>query len=389
MYKMKPFILLLITIIAVLSCEKNHQTQKEEKYVIAGHLTGFPDNTIIYLKNLSTDANVDSSLVVGGKFQMEGKFSNPPEQLWLTSNVQGNSIYTNLLMGNDSLFVTGDVKEFPWKIKRKGSQIQEEYNQARNLTKEFEIERDSLVNFFVALPPEEQQKRGKEIWTRIGAIDSITLAKRFQYLKSNKTFISVIDLGYLKNQLPKDTVKTIFQNYPEEIRNSKYGNVIKTYLKRDVLEVGDTFYDFEGLNQQKEKVQLSSIRNKEKFTLIDFTSTHCGASMQAADELASVYQNYSDSLKIVSFSGDPQKEAWLEGVERDSVKWLSIWDGKGRFSETSISYGVTSFPTFVLINPKGEIVDKWSGYSEGNIKTRIDKNLKSNNEEKKAAHNNI
>lgn len=379
MKQLKHFLLLSV-LITVLSCEKNHQTEKEEKYVIAGHLTGFPDNTTIYLKNLSTDADIDSSLVEDGKFQMEGTFSNPPEQLWLTSKVQGNSIYTNLLMGNDSVFVTGDVKDFPWKIERKGSHIQEEYNQARNLTKESEIERDSLVNYFVALPPEEQQKRGKEIWTKINTIDSITLATRIQYLKSNKTFISVIDLGYLKNQLPKDTVEKIFKNYPEEIRNSKYGNIIKTYLKRDVLEVGDTFYDFAGLNQEKEKVQLSSIRNKGKFTLIDFTSTHCGASMQASDELASVHKNYSDSLTIISFSGDPQKEAWLEGVERDSVKWLSIWDGKGRFSETSISYGVTSFPTFVLINPKGEIVDKWSGYSEGNIKTRIDNNLKSYNE---------
>ncbi|MHA6279536.1 TlpA family protein disulfide reductase, partial [Salinimicrobium sp. CAU 1759] len=233
----------------------------------------------------------------------------------------------------------------------------------------------SLINFFVALSPEEQQKRGKEIWTRIGKIDSITLAKRIQYIKNNKTFISIIDLGYLKNQLPKDTVKSIFKKYPEEIRNSKYGNVVRTYLKRDVLEIGDTFYDFEGLNQEKEKVKLSNIRDNEKFTLIDFTSTHCGASMQAVEELSLVYKNYSDSLTIISFSGDPQKEAWLEGVERDGVKWNSIWDGKGRFSETSISYGVTGFPTFVLISPKGEIVDKWTGYGEGDLTARLKPHL--------------
>ncbi|MHA6279535.1 DUF4369 domain-containing protein, partial [Salinimicrobium sp. CAU 1759] len=175
--------LFLLFLIGLISCSSEKTNQKiEEEYVITGQLTGFPNGAIVYLKNLSTDANIDSTRVENGKFLMKGKLINPPEQLWLTSKVKGNSLYANLLMGNDSLFVIGDAKDFPWKIERKGSGLQEEYNQARNVTKEYEIERDSLINFFVALSPEEQQKRGKEIWTRIGKIDSITLAKRIQYI---------------------------------------------------------------------------------------------------------------------------------------------------------------------------------------------------------------
>lgn len=49
----KNIILALITVISIIAC---NQKQETEKFIISGQVTGFPDGTKFYLKNLATDA---------------------------------------------------------------------------------------------------------------------------------------------------------------------------------------------------------------------------------------------------------------------------------------------------------------------------------------------
>lgn len=376
---MKTFLqtfLILMIFSSMISCDENRKGSKKiENYSITASISGFQDGTKFFLKNLATDADIDSAKIEDGKFQMTGHLNNPPEQLWLTTTVNENFLYTNLLIGNDSISIKGNIKDFPWNVIIEGSEIQAEYSKARNETKKYYIERETLVNYFMRLDAEKQQQQGKAIWQKIAKIDSITFHKRVNYLKNNNSYTSIIDLGYLKKELPKDSVEDIYNRYSDRIKNSKYGEVIKVYLNSNIRNIGDSLYDFEGLNQHNQKISLSNIQDSSKLTLIDFTSANCGACIQAADELASVNKIYKDSLMVVSFSGDPKKKSWLRGIKRDNVSWNSIWDGKGRFSKTAITYGISGFPTFILINRNGVIIDKWTGYSKDSLISRIKQNI--------------
>ena len=40
---------------------------------------------------------------------------------------------------------------------------------------------------------------------------------------------------------------------------------------------------------------------KEKYILLDFTSTYCGPCMKSAKELHKIHETYKDSIAIVSF----------------------------------------------------------------------------------------
>ncbi|UNZ00330.1 AhpC/TSA family protein [Zhouia spongiae] len=352
----------------------NACNEKENKFTILGQVSGFPDGTKFYLRNLATDAVFDSTIVENGSFKFEGYLSSPPEQIWLNTTVDKKFVYTNLLIGNDNITVKGDISDFPWNVKIKGSKTQEDFNYSQSLTKENNIKRDSLVKSFMKLPQDKQQEIGAEIWREIGKIDSITQVSRINYIKSHPdTYTSVIELGYLKNQLPKDTIRKIFENYTTQIKESKYAKVVEVFLRENIAKIGDKFHDFEGINQKGEQVKFSNIRGE--YTLLDFTAAYCGPCIQAADELIEINSKYSDFLKIVSFTQDPKKDVWLKSLERDKVTWNSIWDGKGRYSETSIKYGIQGIPTFVLINPEGIIIDKWSGYGKGSIIGRLEKYL--------------
>ncbi|WP_298239518.1 TlpA disulfide reductase family protein [uncultured Algibacter sp.] len=365
-------ILTVCIVLFITSCSEKEK--KEEKFTITGEVTGFPDGTKFYLRNLATDAVFDSTTVENNNFKFEGHLYSPPEQIWLNASVDKKFIYTNLLIGNDNITVKGDISDFPWNVIIKGSKTQEDFNFSQSLTKENNIKRDSLVQAFMKLSQEKRQEIGSEIWKDIRKLDSITQSSRINYIKSHpNTYTSVIELGYLKNQLPKDTIQKIYENYTPEIKESKYAKVVEIYLRENITKIGDKFHDFEGMNQKGEKVKFSKVRGE--YTLLDFTAAYCGPCIQAADELVEINKEYSDSLKIVSFTQDPKKDVWLKSLERDKVTWNSIWDGKGRYSETSIKYGIQGIPTFILINPEGIIIDKWSGYGKGSILRHLKKKL--------------
>ena len=365
-------ILTICILTLIFACSKKEK--KEGKFTILGQVSGFPDGTKFYLRNLATDAVFDSTTVENNNFKFEGELYDPPEQIWLNTIVDKKFIYTNLLIGNDKINLKGDIKDFPWNVDIKGSKSQEDFNYSQSITKEYDIKRDSMVQSFMKLPQKDKQEIGEKIWLKIRKIDSITKDLRIKYVKSHpNTFASVINLGYLKSDLPKDTVQKIFDKYSPEIKKSKYAKVVEVFLRETISKIGDKYHDFEGLNQRDEKVKFSEI--KGEYSLLDFTSAFCGPCIQAAEELVEINEIYSDSLTIISFSGDPKKDVWLKSLERDKVTWNSVWDGKGRYSETSIKYGIQGIPSFVLINPDGIIIDKWTGYRKGSLKSRLAKNL--------------
>lgn len=371
MKKLTKTILTILTLTLIFSCDENNK--KEEKYTVLGNLSGFPDGTTFYLRNLATDAVFDSAIVKNNTFKFEGQLSNPPEQIWLNTTIDKKFYYTNLLIGNDNIQVKGDIVDFPWNLDIKGSKIQEDFNYSQSLVKDHYIKRSSLVKTYMTLSQEERHNIGKGILKKMRLIDSIILAINTKYIKSHpNTYASIIQLGYHKNKLPKDTIQKIYSNYTAEIKDSKFAKIVEVFLKEKISKVGDKYHDFEGFNQKEEKVKFSDI--KGEYTLLEFTSAYCGPCIQAADELVEICKNNKDSLTIVSFSGNSKKSVWLKSLERDKVTWNSIWDGKGRYSETYIKYGVQGYPTFILINPEGIILDKWSGYKKGSIIGRLENN---------------
>ena len=361
----------LFQLIVLLLLTSIYSCQNHNGYIITGNLTGFPDSTMVYLRNLTTEETFDSAMIIGNKFQLKGQLMDEPEQIWWNANVDGKFIYTNLLIGNEKIKMEGDISDFPMNVKITGSKIQDDYNHLRDLTKSFDSKRDSLVQIYFKMTPDEQEEKFKDIWgTQIKTIDDTTRALQIGYIKSHiNTYPGIINLGYLKKSMPKDSVKALYDQLNEEIKNSKYAKVIEVYLNEKISEIGDTYHDFEAIDKNGDTIIFSNLIGK--YILLDFTAAYCGPCILSAEELRLIDKTYSDYLKIVSFSGDTKKDIWLNSLKRDSVTWLSLWDGKGTYSETYIKYGIQGFPTFVLIDPNGKIIDLWSGYGKGMLENKL------------------
>lgn len=356
---------LILIVLSIISC------QKQDGYVIRGDLTGFPDSTMFYLANLSTAETFDSTMIIDGNFQLSGQLQDEPEQIRLITKIDNESIHTNLLIGNETVEIMGDIKDFPWNVNITGSQSQNDFNYLRDLTKSFHITRDSMVQSFLKLTPEERDTKWKQFWhVDIKALDDTIQTLRISYIKSHlNTYTGIINLGYLKNTLPKDTLQALYSQLNEEIKASKYAKIVDIYLNAKISKKGDHYHDFKALSNKGDTVSFSDVTGK--YVLLDFTSAYCGPCMQSVEELRLIDKTYSDSLVIVSFSGDVKKDVWLNSLERDSVSWMSLWDGKGRYSEPYIKYGVQGVPSFFLIDTEGKIIKKWSGYCKGSLEKKL------------------
>lgn len=356
-----------LTVIVILLCSC---VSRNQGYVITGEVTGFPDSTIIYLWNFDTQEDIDSALILKNHFAMKGVFEEVPGSFWLTGRVNGQSFYTNMLIGNDRIVVKGDLRDFPFSVQITGSEMQDGRNKSDKLINPYYQQRDSLVLCLFSLSEEEQKTRETEIWAEVAEIDKKIASLRTGYIRDNPTvYYSVIELNFLKHILPKDTITALYACFTPEMKNSKEGRLLDSFLKNNVAGVGDICPDFEAIDKDDNKIIFSQIQGD--YILLDFSTIGCGACILSVKELKKINDTYSDSLTIVGFNCDVKKELWLNSLVRDSVNWLSVWDGKGVAGEAFLRYGIDGYPTFVLIGPDRKIIDKWSGYGEGSLEERL------------------
>lgn len=345
----------------LLGCVEKQKEETLSQYTIEANLSDFSEDTIFYLYDLEKEEYVDSALVKDNKFKMQGHIAEPPGQFWLTATDKEEEVYTPILIGNDNIRIEASKKDFAWNVKTSGSTIDEAYRQILNETKEWDIKRDSLIFAYHKLTEEEKEKTKDEFLEMVGKLDNILSKRTVAYLKKgHSSYANAITLYDYREELPKDSVQMIFEGYADAVKSSKYGKMLSVYLSSGLLEVGDTYIDYEGINPLREETSLFDLKEENKFLLINYTSAHCGHCIDAFGELKSIYEKYHEKLTIVSISADSKEEDMELLKEMDL--WPILWDGKGQYSEHAIRYNFSGTPTFVLISPNGILLDRWVGY---------------------------
>ena len=114
-----------------------------------------------------------------------------------------------------------------------------------------------------------------------------------------------------------------------------------------------TLKDLEGYD-----VSLSSFRGK--VVLLNFWATWCPYCRKERVELNNLHKEYyGKNLVIISVAGDRSLEKVQQFIKGNPVDFIILSDSDGEVSE---SYGVRALPTNFLIDRKGRIIKKFSGY---------------------------
>jgi len=362
---MKKFAAILFSFLILGLISFNYQ----KGFVITGHVTGFTDGTKISIINFSTEDTIETTTISNNKFVFKGFLKDEPEEVMVIAKTDNPFTVTCILIGNEDVTIRGDIKDFQRSLTISGSRFQDDYTKMNSVTRRFDLATDSLSQWFMKLPLDQRQKQN-DFFNKLGVLSHTRDSLRLSYAKANlNTYPALIELFNRKARLPKDTLRTLFHKLSANLKASKYGKALEVYLNAKIPEIGDPYLNFEGYTKNNEKIRLSDI--KGKYILLDFTAAYCGACVLSGPELRKIAKTYNDSLTIVSFSSDAKKEIWLKALQRDSVTWTSIWDGKGVYSDTYIKYGIKAIPSFFLIDPNGKIVDKWLGYYNGWLEEKL------------------
>lgn len=194
--------------------------------------------------------------------------------------------------------------------------------------------------------------------------------KKHPELGSSQTF-----LVYINNKLKfqkTEQLKQLIEQLPAEQQDFWAAQNIKSYLK-SFDEVGfdsakNQFEFFTGLDKEGKK-QLYN-RPKDKFLLIDFSTSSCKPCLMDIDKIVQLQKDFNDQLEIVSIWGDPKQEAWLQvgKTQKDKITWTNLRDESRAIFK---KFEINVYPTYILVDKTGKVVKRWKGAGVDKVRKQL------------------
>ena len=300
--------------------------QPKEQFTIVGQYSTSNDKLFLRVLEGKEPVIIDSALVVENNFEFNGTVKAPKVAEILNSD--GRKI-TSFVLENKPVtmqIVNGSERA---DVKIQGSE---------NSTKFYEF----------------QDKK-------------ILVKNMDEYNQLNKDFVSnnpdnvaaaYVFFRQMAYGLNSVEIREIATKFSPEVQNSVY---IKKALERadnmEKVAVGQNFVDFTLPNTAGKEIKLSDVAGKGKWVLLDFWASWCGPCRKENPHVVAAYQKFKDKgFTVFGVSLDKDKTQWIEGIAKDGLgDWTNVSDLKFWNCAPAITYGVSSIPSNVLIDPQGKI----------------------------------
>ncbi|HWW39307.1 TlpA disulfide reductase family protein, partial [Pedobacter sp.] len=111
---------------------------------------------------------------------------------------------------------------------------------------------------------------------------------------------------------------------------------------------------------------------KGKYVLLDFWGSWCGPCRASHPHLKELYAKYKDKgFEIVGIAQEhsalpADRLLWTEAIAKDGLTWIQVLNNENRDKFDVVSeYGVTAFPTKILLDKGGNIIGRYIGNGFG------------------------
>ena len=150
-----------------------------------------------------------------------------------------------------------------------------------------------------------------------------------------------------------EKAREIFKKIPQEAMNHRLVVETKAKLYAERAKVGEQMKDFTLYDRELKAHQLSEF--KGKYTILEFTFYGCGGCVFIKPYLEEFYKRNKDKAEVIAIYNDT-KENWMKEGQEHKVSYQE-WSDPERAAEPVAAYDVNAFPTFVVIDPNGKILD--------------------------------
>lgn len=346
----------------------------QKQFIIDANVSHSKKGDIVffyYYKN-PTQVVADSAIIENGRFTIKGSVENPTLMNLYKKNdaTTERNFYTFFFAeGNDKLYL--DYSDF------NQSTIHNKFQ--RDLIKYIAFKKDVNDNF-----TEIRQHNGEydheELNRLLKELEVKSLFRDIDFAKQNpSSFVALyylfFDLGRSVGRKNFGGIKSAFETMDEPLKKSSLGAFITQKLNSlENMEVGRIAPTFSAQDITGSTFSLSDILSK-KVIILDFWASWCAPCKMQLPFLKKINDEYKNrGLQIVSISEDKKKDAWENAVKKGEMDWINLiaaQESQGVLHK----YAAQAIPILVLIDKKGQIVGRWSGYDEAyfnEIEKKID-----------------
>ena len=302
-----------LAILAFSSC-----AEEKKGYVIDGQITDVKDG-MMYLKKYvdKTFVEVDSAVIVDGKFKFEGVASEALAH-GLTTRKESNRPMV-FFLDNDAMQVS--MNESGKELTIAGSEANDIFLRNVKITRSKGYSLDSLIAAHPTSP-----------------VAAYFVVKDFAY------------------KLDLDGMKAVRAKFDVSLDGSEYVNKIESMIARmENVQVGSIAPDFTLPDVDGNQVSLSSFRGK--YVLVDFWAAWCPDCRKENPNIVAAWEKFKDkNFAVLGVSLDRNRDQWLAAIEKDKLAWTQVSDLKYWNSEAAVLYCIRWIPMSYLIDPEGKIV---------------------------------
>lgn len=338
-------------------------------FELKANLKNFGDTVIVWKGRRE---KMDTILVKKDKFTYTATLEKPRELNFLAPGAlrgqRGAGMCRIIAVPGEKAELKGDVKS---RYDITGSKFYQQYHQV-DLMKEASQKKmtalsDSLNNL---MKNGAKQEDVYKIYSeKMPALVKEQNEKFFAYIAQHANeeatatlvtdFEDPADMEKAKNMLSETIrngrMKDLYEPVFEQVKKQKEMEEKSAKLQAAGVEAPDfTLKDIEGND-----FTLSSLRGK--YVILDFWGSWCGWCIKGMPQMKEYYKKYAGKFEIVGVDCNDTDQKWKDAVKKHELPWKHVYNPRANSEEEQAKsvlgkYGITGFPTKIIISPEGKIV---------------------------------
>lgn len=134
-----------------------------------------------------------------------------------------------------------------------------------------------------------------------------------------------------------------------------YTKQLDEFIRLADFKVGSDMPDFKLSDKDGKDFVFSTLRGK--YVLVDFWASWCGPCMREMPNVVKLYKECKGkNFEIVGISLDQKRDAWLNAVEKNKMKWIQVSDLKSWGTLPVKLCNISAVPYTVLVDPEGKVI---------------------------------
>ncbi|MCI0920898.1 TlpA disulfide reductase family protein [Sphingobacterium rhinopitheci] len=340
--------------------------------------------------NIGDDLVIDSSAVpIDGWMVFKGNIEEPVVANVIIRNhpklqidldqgmIPGPAL--RLILSNDIIEVLGDANTL-YAATVIGGKANTEWAAIKSEQAMIEGANWLLMKKYYATKNTMSAEEEKTLISTLTENQKISNELRNQFLEKNPS--SLVSLFYLTEmmyaELSLEELKAAYNKIDDTLKSHSYAtSIVQLMSNLEKAATGQKAINFQRITNNGEKFNLNDL--KGKYVLLDFWGSWCMPCRQSHPHLIELYNKYrGDDFELVGIAFETSKSieqanyTWKKAIEEDKLKYINVLNNTDMDQVDIVTaYGISAFPTKVLLDKNGIIIARWSGDDPG-----LDRTLK-------------